>query len=136
MKTVSAKVIKDRLDLDIEQQLREKMTLDKLCSFLHRVAEIGVRQRNIGLDGRVPVEDLIRHAFRHPENIAKKFIGQHTADFLLDGCDLILFGGFYWSAEGKRCGAIQLDGTSARANFPNFSKEVDELIAAFFPTRP
>lgn len=136
MKTVSAKEIKERLDLDVEQQRRQEMTLDRLCSFLHRVAEIGVRARNVGLDGRVPVEGLIRQAFRHPENIAKKFIGRHTTEYPLDDCHLKLFGGFFWTAEGKRCGSIELMGSESRANFPNFSKEVDELIAQFYPTRP
>lgn len=134
MKTISAKEIKERIGVDVEQQKREQMTINRLCQFLHQVAEIGVKQGNLGTDGSVPVEDLIRKGFRHPEMIAERFIGQDAA-FPLDGAHLKLDGGFYWTAEGKRYGSIELTDRESRARYPNFSKEVDVLIATYFPQR-
>jgi len=135
MKTVSQKEIKDRLGIDVEQERREQQTLDRLCSFLHRVAMVGVQSKCIGLDGRVPVEALVRQGFGHPDQIAKQFIGRDHAEYALDDCHLKLVGGFFWTTEGKRYGSLELIDSYSRENFPNFAKEVDELIASYFPNR-
>lgn len=135
MKTVSAKELKERLGIDVEQERREKQTLDRLCQFLHRVAEIGVRSQSVGLNGEVPVVGLVRQGFRHPEQIAKRFIGRDHVEYALDDCHLKLVGGFFWTTEGKRYGSLELIDSYSRENFPYFAKEVDELIATYFPNR-
>lgn len=134
MKTVSAQELKDRLGIDVEQIRREEITVNRLCSFLHRVAELGVQANNIGLDGRVPVEFLIRDGFNRSKNIAKQFI-KRDGTYLLEGADLELCGGFFWTEEGQRFGTLKLESPASRANYPNFSEEVDRLIAQYFPDR-
>ncbi len=134
MKTVSAQEMKDRLGIDIEQERRENMTLNRLCSFLHRVAMAGVHPNNIGLDGRVATQSLIEQGFAHPEVIAKHFI-KRDGEYPLDGAHLKLYGGFFWTKEGRRFGTLKLESPDSRANFPNFSQEVDQLVAQYFPDR-
>lgn len=117
-----------------EQERLDEMLIKKLCSFLSRVAAAGVRQNSVGLDGRVPVQSLIEQGFAKPEYVARLFINTYTREYPLDGAHLKLYGGFYW-VNGKREGSIELTCSESRANFPNFSKDVDELIVQYFPQR-